>query len=442
VKRKVIRTSILLLVLLLPFVIWRLTLLADVSHRLAAIRAAGLPTDARELNEWYPAVPIGANAALLISTATKLCSIKNGEKDINDFKLSPPGKKLSETEQEWLKTQLDRNSKALAKVDEALRFAASRYPIDLSMAMKTELPHLMYLKRFALLYQGAAELAMSAGDSGAASTNISKILFLARTLDKEPTLISQLMRAKLVNFAVATLEKRLNEAPINDSELASLSTTFKETSGARSQLVTALVGERAMLATYFFVNDLEAARLLGAPADETARKSFPNHRSAALRIAGFYDLDLGFFLNSMDQALKVANSDSTLLGIAGYLMRAGEKAKSRHYVISGTLASYSSAIPRQLETEANLRLARTALVVEQYRREHGRIPDTLSDLNLGLAEFAMDPFSDELLHYQHLATGYVLYSVGRDRRDNGGKERPEEKHASSEDFDITLIVRR
>jgi hypothetical protein len=44
------------------------------------------------------------------------------------------------------------------------------------------------------------------------------------------------------------------------------------------------------------------------------------------------------------------------------------------------------------------------------------------------------------LRYHTLSKGYVIYSVGRDRHDDGGKERPEKGEAK--DYDETFIVER
>jgi hypothetical protein len=45
------------------------------------------------------------------------------------------------------------------------------------------------------------------------------------------------------------------------------------------------------------------------------------------------------------------------------------------------------------------------------------------------------------LRYKRLATGYVVYSVGMDREDNGGKEKqPGDK--SDAGYDLTFTVTR
>jgi len=443
VKRKVIRTSILLLALLAPFLIWRLALRFDVHHQLAKVRAAGLPANLKELDKWYPAVPEEQNAALLVTKAMDLYVLTNRGIVIGKFKLPPRGEKLSPAKKEYWREQVSLDSKALAKVDEALRLPGSRYPIDLSMGLATRLPHLSYLKSFGLLYQCQAVLAMEAGDYETASSNIIKILLLAGTLNKEPVLISQLVRLKIVDFAIEALERRIDSAPMNASEITNLVSAFERTADASDQFAIALIGERANLATLFFVTDAEAARMLSPPPDEIARRSFPHHRSIALSIAGFYDLDLGFFLNSMEKGIEAAKQSApAMLRIGGYFSKAGDKAQSRYYMVSPLLSAYGGAVTRPAEGDAKLQLVRTALGVEQFRNEYGRLPEKITDLDLNLLPFAMDPFDGELLRYKRMETGYLLYSVGRDRHDNGGKAKPEGKHSANAEHDIPFTVMR
>ena len=66
-------------------------------------------------------------------------------------------------------------------------------------------------------------------------------------------------------------------------------------------------------------------------------------------------------------------------------------------------------------------LARLALALAAYRAEHGRYPPTLDELSGAyLGEVPSDPFSGEALRYRLHDERCVLYSVGRNRKDDGG----------------------
>ena len=62
------------------------------------------------------------------------------------------------------------------------------------------------------------------------------------------------------------------------------------------------------------------------------------------------------------------------------------------------------------------------LAAERYRQARGRWPDSLADLVPGqLAALPLDPYDGQPLRWRRLPYGIVIYSVGRDGEDNGGK---------------------
>jgi len=59
--------------------------------------------------------------------------------------------------------------------------------------------------------------------------------------------------------------------------------------------------------------------------------------------------------------------------------------------------------------------------IRAYDVERGHLPQALSDLVPGyLPEVPVDPFDGEPLRYRESGSDYVLYSVGKDKRDDGG----------------------
>ncbi|MGO8690631.1 MAG: hypothetical protein ACLQLG_13495, partial [Thermoguttaceae bacterium] len=71
---------------------------------------------------------------------------------------------------------------------------------------------------------------------------------------------------------------------------------------------------------------------------------------------------------------------------------------------------------------SRLRLAELAFALAGYRSDHGRYPPSLKDLSPAyIAEIPKDPFTGEDLHYRTPGAGYLLYSVGPNGRDDGGR---------------------
>jgi hypothetical protein len=96
---------------------------------------------------------------------------------------------------------------------------------------------------------------------------------------------------------------------------------------------------------------------------------------------------------------------------------------------------------------AHLRTARVGLAILRFRQSTGKLPDRLSELVPAyLGVVPKDPFDGNELRYEKLATGFVVYSIGEDLRDNGGIEQlPRGKRSKgkrSRGWDVTFIVER
>jgi hypothetical protein len=53
----------------------------------------------------------------------------------------------------------------------------------------------------------------------------------------------------------------------------------------------------------------------------------------------------------------------------------------------------------------------------------------------------LDSFDDQPLRYRKLARGYLVYSIGSDLKDDGGKEKPAGA-SGIEGYDITFRIER
>jgi hypothetical protein len=438
----------LLLLIGVPLGLWRLYLAHVINRQLAAIRASGLPTNGQELNRWYTAVPDPQNAALVLTQAFALRRTypDNRSDLIVNFKLPKRGEPLSPESAALLEGYVALNEAALSKAGEAVHRPACRYPMDCSQLMNTPLPHLTWLKNLVELHQYAAFLSMRAGAPFSASSNIVAMLELARTLDKEPCLISQFVRLRLLKMAFETLERRANAGPLAPADTAPLTLAFQETSTTFA--VRALIGERAMTLPYFRMTRAEAATLYHPKDPNAASNSpLPCHGPAILRLIGYYDLDYGAYLIGMKNAIeRLHELPPENLRAGAYLARVGEASVKHRRTLSGlVLSGYASTARRENEGTAMQHLALTALAIERFAGANGHFPNQLADLadKLLSSEALEDPFSGFALIYRPTEHGYILYSVGPDRQDNGGLE-PSRKNESDDkaSYDITFIVER
>ena len=107
-------------------------------------------------------------------------------------------------------------------------------------------------------------------------------------------------------------------------------------------------------------------------------------------------------------------------------------------VTEAKLASMFDENALQLAGLAN---AQAAVAIERWRLVHpGQLPDTLAELVPAyLAAVPLDPFDGQPVRYKKLPVGYVVYCLGLDFTDNGGREGKQGEHSG---FDTTLTVER
>ncbi len=73
------------------------------------------------------------------------------------------------------------------------------------------------------------------------------------------------------------------------------------------------------------------------------------------------------------------------------------------------------------ETKRRANIVRVALHL--YRLRNGEYPESLDELSATVPDHAMiDPFSADRFNYKRTDDGYLLYSLGRDLDDDGGKD--------------------
>ncbi len=115
------------------------------------------------------------------------------------------------------------------------------------------------------------------------------------------------------------------------------------------------------------------------------------------------------------------------------------------YVLLHTLMpAYGRLISLNLKNIAVLRTAYTALAVQRYRLTNNKLPDSLDNLVPDyLDSVPVDPFDGQKIRYKQLEKGFIVYSIGIDKTDNGGKELPRDnKNKNDLETDITFIIEK
>ena len=108
----------------------------------------------------------------------------------------------------------------------AAQLKQSRYPVDYSRGPDALLPHLAKIKSLSQLLKAEAMIYSEEGRPDLAVKSVLDGVALARSLDTEPLLISQLVRIACLAIDCSTLERVLTQHALSEAQLAGLSEAF------------------------------------------------------------------------------------------------------------------------------------------------------------------------------------------------------------------------
>ena len=92
-------------------------------------------------------------------------------------------------------------------------------------------------------------------------------------------------------------------------------------------------------------------------------------------------------------------------------------------VLSKTLSPvFARASFTRFRAEENLARTQVFLALQAYKARYGGYPATMQELKSKLGwKLPKDPFSEKDFIYKRQAKGFILYSVGPDMKDDGGR---------------------
>jgi len=447
-KWKFLQTLIILLVTIIAgFVGFRLVLKSKIHAKLDAIRAEGYPATCAELDAWYTIPESAENAAdTLIDSFSRYENWEGEEKRkllpvIGLAKRPLRTEPLTEETKALISQYVADNRQALELLHKGAAMEHSRYPIDLSKGFEGLMPYFENIRQSTRLLKLEAILDAENGKPGQAADSITSAFGLARSLSKEPVLVSQLVRIACQELAVSTLEHAINRTEFTDEQLIDLSQSLVNAEDPCA-MTRAFVGERCMGLSIFKMPAAQIPPML----DMVSKR--PHLMSAfeiwLYRFEGVVDMDAIIYLDLMNDYIKVLKLPPEQRQEAADAVDARIDKTSRiHVLLHVIMPALSRCATIDVRFAAQFRTARTGLAIERYRLAAGKLPDTLADLMpTYLDAVPKDPFDGKDLRYKKLETGFVVYSIGEDGNDDGGKERPRKRTGPPASWDVTFIVLR
>ncbi len=429
-------------ILLMAFVIWRMMLHAEVEAALQDMRDAGYPATPDQLNDWY-AEPNGTNVALILLDAAHHFIAPDAPRgadrsDIADrlwyfgTQADAPnlGRPLDPDVLAAAERYLEANAATLAKLHEAAEAwdepdAGSRYPGDYQLGVDLPLEHLGPLRKNARLLCMEAPIAAERGQADDAVDALIASFAVARSLDREPTLVSYLVALGIDTTTIEAAEDVMNRVALNGVQLARLAEAVADVRHPQG-LERAIVGETAGFNT-IFANP--------AAADPSLKNS---GMVRAYRLSGLADMDRTEYIRMMLVLAAAAKRDppESLRRAEQINARMDDIAEFR-ILLRLLMPTIQRVFIRDTRGLAHKRCAAAAIDIQRRRINHGALP---ADPN---ALLPADPWTGKPLHYTADPDGsFKVYSVGEDRADDGGARVNADGEPYEPGSDIVFEVRR
>jgi hypothetical protein len=316
----------------------------------------------------------------------------------------------------------------------ANRMPHSRFPInyDSESPFMIYLPHLASLKSCAQTLQLRGVAALQAGQPNKALDEVRLGLQLADKLRTEPIVISQLVRAAMVQLMLQVIWEGLAQHKWSDAQLAALEEELAKVdfpvayqTGMRGELAGQSEELDHLRRQPEQVQELEVLRdFFGRKSDVT----LPSPMAARLAPAGwFYQnqyrsgrLLVEHFIPAADPGRRIFTPD---------LVRRGEAALATESVGPFNLFArlivpwLGQTATRLAYAQASVDLASTAMALERYRLVRGKFPESLDALAPQfIVKAPHDVIGGQPLRYRRTSdSSFILYSVGWNGKDDGGE---------------------
>jgi hypothetical protein len=334
------------------------------------------------------------------------------------FEEPPPAAILNSQQEEILRDQLGKAQTALREARKLRDMDRGRHPIAWTNPAMTLVPTLQQTRDACELLRLDTLLRLHDGDDGAALDGCRCMLAVARSVGDEPCGYAMIIRIADTWMAIESLEQTLAQAEPPPEQLAEFQTRL-ERELDQPDLRACLRASRAL--DYETIQAMREGRVKYSDFNWSGKTSNDWFRKIVYdRIPGAVPIDFAEHLRLATRMVAVAaepeeRRDELAAAIS-------DEATRREAVPEKLVKEYTRLIKAHTRGQANLRCAIVALAAERYRRRHHGWPETLDQLAKDglLKAVPRDPFDGQPLRWRRLEQGPVVYSVGPDRKDDGG----------------------
>ncbi len=383
---------------------------SSIRNRLDALKEQGLPSSSIELSQWYSDSLDGENAATIYGQAFREIKFSEFENSVDLYQ--DPSQPLGKNDLAVLQTIARADEKALALLLQAAEIKDCVYPVDLSQGLLTKLPHAAKARQACRLLGYVSLMHAAQGDREKAVRALIALLKASRSQQKEPVLISQLVRFACYAITCRSLHACLHHAGFEDAQLQVLEEAFSK-GESQDGMRRAFIGERVMGADVFqkVINGkTEDVEMLGVG------------KAPLLIPAAVFKHDFKEYLDDLNDVVQAFDlpEEQRIARFAQLEATVSQMSKLR-LISAMLLPAAVSAANQDFLHKARYRMVQLLLAIERFRLQKDRLPEKLEELvPQRIQELPKDPFSGNSFFYKKEDSGYVLYSVGANQADDGG----------------------
>jgi hypothetical protein len=376
----------------------------------------------RDIEAARAAVPEEENSARVVVAVRRLLPRGWPPQQLSDALNSlPPPQRLTPQQAALLEAQLQAVAPAVAEARKLAGLPRGRHHNPFRRKVSEPLrDDQMEARTVAALLKYDALRRAHAGDLGGALTSCRGVLNAGRSIGDEPIIISQLVRIAGVGLACSAAERVLAQGEAGPEDLGALQRAFEE-EDRHPGLLISLRGERA--AQYELYDALEKGQI--KLEDMTEQPGMPPGEGPA--VVGWVGRDryrskLPHDLSMLTRRIEACRlPPQEQIEVERQLKAEVEKRPREAPYLKPLLAWLQRISEAERRRQALVRCMAVTLAVERYR-QHGDWPKSLAQLTPELLkEVPLDPFDGRPLRYRRLADGVVIWSVGLDGKDNGGR---------------------
>jgi hypothetical protein len=386
----------------------------ELQAEIAKIRAAGRPMTFAEWQKTFPSVAEANDAAPFYKAAFTLYQPSVWSDKVADMldRLQPttttqPATSPAPSDAE-IKEALAANAAVLEQIDLGSSRPQCACDFDLSQsAMGVMLPDLAAWRALAKLMQIRTIWLARHGHVSEAVNSLVSSFRLLRVLDRHPALVASLVKSAGEDLFVRALPEVLEAGSLSDRELEAIESVL---AGADPTVAMdrVWIGEQ--------VCTLEMRRQTSGEEQGHPRhdKSQWGPRIVDLMARPAYRWMIAGWLRASNQCLE-ASRKSWPEAFDVVQKNASSGLKELEFF------SYDKAFGLFGRTAGNVRSAQVAVMAERYRLAKGQLPVSLQELrDLVGHDLPADPFTGKDLIYKVQGKGFMVYSVGEDKVDDGG----------------------